>query len=717
MKRHHVRIFAAAGAAALISLDAQAQNTPDPATNPVSSNLGITVIAKKLDEARSSIQPSLGASRYDFSRTTIDAVPQGENAPLNQVLLRAPGVAQDSFGQLHVRGDHGNLQYRLDGVQLPEGLSLFGQVLASRFVKSMSLITGAVPAQYGFRQAGIVDITLKSGTTDPGAEASMTAGSRGYLQPAFSYGGRSGAIDYFVTGDFTHTGIGIENPVETPSPMNDHSDQWHGLAKITGIVDENTRLSFIGGAAKARFQIPTNPFQTPSFVVNGQSDLNSGTLNQRQFESTYFGIASLQKHYDTLDLQFSAFGRQSSLSYKPDPLGDLMFNGVAPTAKRKSFTVGLQADGSWKASDSHTIRGGFLVQRERATSLTSSMVLPVDANGDPTTDQPMTLVDGYDLVGWQYGIYIQDQWKVTPTFTVNFGVRFDATSGLSDENQISPRINMVWEPNSILSVYGGYARYFTPPPLANVSDAALANRVGTTAATELVRNDVAKSERSHYFDAGIKVEPLPGLRFGFGAYYKIAENLLDEGQFGAPIILTSFNYAKSEVKGVELTASYDSGPWALFANGAWSRATGTQINSAQFNFGAAELAYISQNYIFLDHDQNWTVSAGAAYTFNQESDWATRVSADLIVGSGLRSTRIDPNDTALPTYAVVNLSLAQKIPASLTGSPPGRDATLRLDVLNAFDHSYLLRDGSGVGVGAPQYGLRRTFLVSLSKKF
>ena len=377
-----------------------------------------------------------------------------------------------------------------------------------------------------------------------------------------------------------------------------------------------------------------------------------------------------------------------------------------------SIANGWQADGSWKASDSHTIRGGFLVQRERATSLTTSSVLPVDANGDPTTDQPMTLVDGYDLVGWQYGIYLQDQWKVTPTFTINFGLRFDATSGLSDENQISPRINMVWEPNSILSVYGGYARYFTPPPLATVTNAALANRAGTTAATELVRNDVAKSERSHYFDAGIKVEPLPGLRFGFGAYYKIAENLLDEGQFGAPILLTSFNYAKSEVKGVELTASYDSGPWALFANGAWSRATGSEINSAQFNFGAAELAFISQNHIFLDHDQNWTVSAGAAYTFNQESDWATRVSADLIVGSGLRSSRVNPNDTALPTYAVVNLSAEQKLPLGL-----GRETTLRLDVLNVFDHSYLLRDGSGVGVGAPQYGLRRTFLFSLSKKF
>src|SRR6185295_19302591 len=111
---------------------------------------------------RGSIQPSLGASKYEFTRGAIEQVPQGELAPLNQVLLRAPGVAQDSFGQIHVRGDHGNVQYR------PEGMSLFNQVLATQYASKMSLITGALPAQYGIRQAGVLDIVVKSGRSDPG---------------------------------------------------------------------------------------------------------------------------------------------------------------------------------------------------------------------------------------------------------------------------------------------------------------------------------------------------------------------------------------------------------------------------------------------------------------------------------------------------------------------------------------------------------------------
>jgi outer membrane receptor protein involved in Fe transport len=692
--------------------------TAAPATAPADSGaLEVTVTAKRLDEARSSIQPSLGASRYDFTPESLGTIPQGQQAPLNQVLLRAPGVAQDSFGQIHVRGDHGNVQYRLDGVQLPEGLSLFSNSLATQYASKLSLITGALPAQYGFRQAGVADITLKSGTSDPGAETSVTLGSRDYQQPSLSYGGHSGKLDYFITGEFLHNDIGIENPTSSASPIHDDTDQWHALGKVTGIVDENTRLSFIGGGANAGFQIPNNPGQTPQFAVNGTTAFNSSLLDERQWEQTYFGIVSLQKHYGNLDFQVSGFTQYSALDFQPDPLGDLMFNGIAPWANQTDLATGLQADGSWKATPTHTIRAGFLVQREHATGLTNANVLPVDGSGTPG-QTPLGITYGSDLVGWMYGVYLQDEWKLTPTLTLNYGLRFDAVDAAIQENQLSPRINLVWQANDILTFHGGYARYFTPPPLNQVTNAAVAVTANTTAAPTVTQNSPVKAERADYFDAGFEIRPTDSLKFGFDAYYKIAQNLLDEGQFGAPIVLTSFNYANAQVKGIELTGSYDSGPWSLYGNVAWSDAQGTNINSAQFNFQPDELAYIAQHSIYLDHNQSVTGSAGAAYTFNQDSDWATRVSADLIVGTGLRANLVlpdgssIPNGQSLPAYAVVNLSAAQKLPIEGT-----RGATVRLDVLNLLDTSYELRDGTGVGVGAPQFGLRRTFLVTLAQKF
>src|ERR1019366_5652541 len=136
---------------------------------------------------------------YDFSPQVLATIPQADNAPLNQVLLQAPGVAQDSFGQIHLRGEHANVQYRLDGVELPEGLSVFGQAIEARFADKMSLITGALPAQYGFQTAGVVDIQTKNGTDNPGCEVGMYGGSWNWLQPGSSCGGRSGPVDWFVT--------------------------------------------------------------------------------------------------------------------------------------------------------------------------------------------------------------------------------------------------------------------------------------------------------------------------------------------------------------------------------------------------------------------------------------------------------------------------------------------------------------------------------------
>ena len=225
----------------------------------------------------------------------------------------------------------------------------------------------------------------------------------------------------------------------------------------------------------------------------------------------------------------------------------------------------------------------------------------------------------------------------------------------------------------------------------------------------MTQDDPVKAERSHYFDVGISQVVIPGLTVGADAFYKISKNLIDEGQFGAPIILTVFNYAHGLQEGAQLTASYDSGPWSVYGNIYRERAVGTEIVSAQFNFSPEELAYIDNNTIHLDHEQAWSGSAGVAYTLNRRSDHPTRFSADAILQTGLRaSTATVPNGTATPTYGVVNLSVVQKL---RTGTE------LRLDVLNVGDTIYEIRNGTGVGVGAPQYGLRRTILAGVSQHF
>jgi outer membrane receptor protein involved in Fe transport len=374
------------------------------------------------------------------------------------------------------------------------------------------------------------------------------------------------------------------------------------------------------GAFDGQFQIPNNPNQkTLGFAVNGVSNFNSSQLNETQLERNDFAILSWQKHVNDIDLQVAAYARYSWLRFSPDWLGDLLFNGIAQQATRSNAAYGTQTDGSWKINEQHTLRFGFQVQQEISTGKTFSQVLPVDSTGTPTTEVPLGIPYSFANTGGLYGLYVQDEWRILPKVTINGGLRFDGVNEYTQGHQASPRLNVVWRPTNTTTISAGYARYFVPPPFELVAPGAVMQFVGTTGAPAVTQDSLVQPERSNYFDIGVSQVIVPGLTVGIDGYYKIANNLIDEGQFGAPIILTAFNYAHGIQEGVQLTSSYDRGPWI-----AWSRAVGTDITSAQFNFGPDELAFIGNNYIHLDHDQTWSGSAGAAYTLNRDTDHPTR---------------------------------------------------------------------------------------------
>src|SRR4029077_1680641 len=146
-----------------------------PATQP--TKLKEVEVIGNLNEARARIVPALGATEYTITSGQIEDQSKGPNAPFNQVLLRAPGAAQDSFGQIHLRGEHANLQYRINDVLIPEGITGFGQELDTRFADSVAIITGSLPAQYGLRTAGIVDIHTKNGAFENGGYFSTYGGT------------------------------------------------------------------------------------------------------------------------------------------------------------------------------------------------------------------------------------------------------------------------------------------------------------------------------------------------------------------------------------------------------------------------------------------------------------------------------------------------------------------------------------------------------------
>lgn len=694
-----------------VSFEANASTT---VTLAAVAALEVQIAAERLNKARSGLSPKTGGSVTHFDAGDIQNLPQGEATPLNQVLLQAPGVVNDSYGQLHVRGDHGNMQYRINGMILPEGISGFGQALDTRFAQNIDLMTGALPAQYGYRTAGVVEINTKN-KFEGGGNVDLYGGSNGTVNPSFEYGNTSGDVSWFVDGSFMSNNLGIESPTSSPNPLHDHTDQRKGFGYLSYMLDPTTKVSLMAGVYNGAFQIPNTPGQAadPTYLgylnTNGYNtaSLNSATANDQQRETNRFAATSLQGSIsDRSDYQVSLFTRYSSFNYIPDVAGNLAFNGVASKIFRSSSSTGIQADSSYRLNNTHTLRAGVFSSSENIISNNTATVFSLSPTTGYATGTPYAIVDNNARNGnTLFGLYLQDEWKATNKLTVNYGGRFDAVNAYVNEQQVSPRLGVVYKDSEQTTWHAGYARYFTPPPTELISSASQALFTNTTNAAPGANSQV-KSERSNYLDAGVTHQLTPAINLGIDTFYKQSTNVIDEGQFGPALLMTPFNYAQGKVYGVELSSNYKSDRVSGYLNLARTVSMAKNIISGQYLFDQATLDYAANNWVNVDHQQALTIATGGSYLLSE----GTRLNSSLTFQSGLRNGFA--NTTSLPSYTVLNLGVTHKLNSAETGP-----IEARLVLNNVLDKTYRIRDGSGIGVFAPQYGPRRGLFAGLTKNF
>jgi outer membrane receptor protein involved in Fe transport len=679
----------------------------DEATAPA-QQIEITASRQKLDAARNGLSTDTGSTRYRFDVQDLSRLPLGDITPLNQVLLQAPGVVQDAYGQLHVRGDHANVQYRIDGVVIPEAISGFGQSLQTRMAERVNIMTGALPAQFGYRTAAVVDISTKAQQPGNGGRIGLTGGSFGRRELNADVGGNDQALSYYVSGSLLRDGQGIENPAASRSALHDVTHQAKGFGALSYLLGDDSRLNLLFGVSNSRFQIPDLPGQAPAYTLAGAPAIDSATLDSRQRESNGFEVLSYQGSAGrSLDYQVALFHRVTDVHYQPDIQGDLVFNGIAADILRRNSADGLQADFSASPAAGHTLRAGVFIQRERTAVQNHALVFSADADGQQTDGTPIAIGDDTRQSGRLWGVYLQDEWQPSKALTINYGLRWDQARTVVDETQLSPRLGLVvdWSPE--LRLHAGYARYFTPPPTEKIDTTSVQKFAGTTNALPSDANTAVRSERSNYYAIGLSFQAAPHVTLGVDAYLRQVDHLQDEGQFGNALVYSAFNYAEGRIQGIELSASYHDAAWNAYLNLASSRALGRGIESGQFNFDSAELAAIATNWVHLDHDQSLTGSAGLSYRW----PGSLSLSTDALYGSGMR--RGFANSEHLPNNLQINLAAMRTLDL---GAGLGKVAA-RLAVLNLFDRVNALRDGSGIGVGAPQFATRRALYLSLDKSF
>lgn len=664
----------------------------------------IQVTARRLVETRQSLMPSIGTSSYQLDLDDLKNLPLGTDAPLNEVLLRSPGVVADSFGQIHVRGDHANVQYRINDIVIPESIALFGQSISPRLADTITLLTGALPAQYGYRTAGVIDIHTKGMDHPSSSEATLTWGSDDHQQIAMEMNESVGDWSMFGTFTVLHNNLGIENPLPTRTADHDQTQQINGFWLLQRELADGAQLSMMLGESNNNFEIPNTTGIPLAYVPPNLTIANLPTLNENQHEGNRFAIVSFANaNSERLHYQIALSERFTDIHYRPDPnLEDLYYTGVSADIARSNNRVGIQADAAWRADDFNVVRFGVMSSYESVQATTNSVVYPLNAD-QSVQYNPLNIVQSDKPITRLAGAYVQDEWHATEKLTVNGGLRLDYLEGQTTEGALGPRVGLVYSAGQGWDWHMGYARYFTPPPSEKVALESVALFADTTNAPLSTGNDPVRAERSHYWDVGVLKTIGTHWSFGVDGYLKRSSDLLDEGQFGNALVYAPFNYADGRIQGIELSSSWHQDNSAAYINVATGSARGKDIVSGQYNFGDDELNAIRDQYVHLDHDQRLTISTGLS------TRWlSTNWGLDGLFGSGLRSGFI--NSEHLPSYTSVNLSARREFAKTESGS-----WEIGLSVINLLDRVYELRDGTGIGVGAPQFGQRQTVYLSLTR--
>jgi outer membrane receptor protein involved in Fe transport len=669
------------------------------------------------------------------------------------------GVAEDSAGQQHIRGEHTEITYVVDNVPLPDTLSgRQGSVVVPSTIDSLEMLTGGFAPEFGGQVAAVLNITTLPGAKKPSNVFTLQSGSYSALNSDLTSIGPLGSKASYVF-DFGQTST--NNAIEPQQPDNQTahnagSSQSY-FAKLKYNLSTVDNLTLTASNNPDRLQIGNRTGLPSSFAAAGEgygflglrnadgtesglNSSNSGLLGSgteklasqqadgmdiNQHEVSEFATLQYQRHIsDTDSAQFAVTALHSGQTVdNNNPTVDattLMTEHIDnsieynPNATRNIHH--LQGEGSYSATrGDHKIKAGFLIDAQSghesyniqaASQLAldelhaiapnlcpaGSLTGAKDVNGNPvfiaSSNAYPTLA--VQRVGAYKAGYIQDTWKVSSRFSINYGLRgdwYDQNQNLGQTSvgsfDLSPRANFSYKLTAKDDLRWSYDHLFNTPPLAQGA----------------IVGEPIQPETLDQYDASIEHRLGHGQTLSLGYYYKNIKNQVDVGLLipGSEIGLYSgVNFQHGAVHGTEF--SYNISPengtgWDAFVNVTYSAA----MPNGNDNTGAPAPD-------FNDHDQRETLGTGLAYSWKNGASAA--VTFDY--GSGLTSSIVPPS-TGRTQRTQVDLHMTTG--DHLFGGRGG----LGLDVTNLFDSRTVINFDSGFS--GTRFQIGRTILVSAFCKF
>jgi hypothetical protein len=638
-----------------------------------------------------------------FEGETYHAPPAARMTQLVQ--QNVAGASRAPTGEVHVRGQHGEFTYYVDGIPIP--LGVFGglnEVVDPKVIDRATFYTGGFPAEYGGDMAAIIDVQNRVPAGRFHLDLATYAGS--YLTSAdngpadlagafrrlnsngesLSLSNNVGDLGFFLSGARQETDRRIDQP--TPELFHDHGFDYFLYGKAHYILGERDYLTTNLNYSLTQTEVPYDP------ATQIRNDL------QRSYNAfqtlSYFHTFSLENDHES-NFFTGIYAREGGLKFTPglddqpkQYLGSDTTHGYVVDEDRRFLTLGIRSKYDIELSHQLAVTAGGSFSTTMGTE--DFRFVSTDVEG------PHTLSN---FSGSDFGLFVQSQWHPVEWGRFDLGIRYDRhiAPDVAMQSQFSPRIKLNFFLDEFNSLYFYYGRLFMPTNIEGLRS--FATQVGDSASGTL-------PERDHFIEGVYSRNWEFGLTSKFAAFYKRATPGLDDETLGSSSIKVPVNIEVVRTAGIELSLAYSHPeiPLSAYANASVIHTYGEGGVSGGF------LAPDSSSGPFdLDHDQRLALVLGVNY---QTRRWFTNLSANY--GSGLtngnedlqfKTGLFDLNQSGHTTPAWI-LDLAAGYTFDL-------GETQRLEpsiyITNLLDHSHLIK---GAFFSGASFEERRNVVLKLS---
>jgi hypothetical protein len=469
---------------------------------PVQTVVTVNAEETLIDPGRPSSIMQIGSKQIQ------DRVQSLPGRSVQDLVVTQPGWLYEGNAVLHPRGSEYQTQFVIDGLPLTDNRSpSFGPEIEADDLESMSIYTAGIPAEYGRKMGGVVELNTKR-ISEAGTHGEWILAGGSY-DTLSSYGkvqqtwGKN-TISATASGGMSAHYL---NPV-VPENFNNTGTSGDFSAKYERDPNEKDRLIFSVRHELSRFDIPNEQLQEAA--GQRQTGDNFETLGSVSYQHIFSAnsLGTLEGFVrNNASALYSNIFSTPIIAFQKNYFNEGYFKGTySKHYKNQEFKAGVESDNA------------FLHEK-------FNYVITDPTQFEP--DAPPTLGFADSRPDFEQSAFIEDMIRLGK-WTISAGLRWDHYQLILNENGVSPRVSVgYYVPSMKMVLHASYDRVFQTPSFENIL---ISGSPQIDALSDDFLRLPVQPSRGNYYEGGVTKAFADRMRLDVNAYRREVNNYADDDQ-------------------------------------------------------------------------------------------------------------------------------------------------------------------------------------------